>query len=323
MTASAVSRPDTAHARAPGNNDHGAAEEISDEETVDLRLTIPTSDIPPFFNCNFPIQDFLETKIPRQDSITLAPQAAYCFTSTKPPKGSVNHLLTAPIPSSEYLNSIEQHLKRASQDGKQSFKDARYKSVEVPLWAVHFWRRLAYLSKLQETWSVSKYWLTNITHGQIIRLRHQTGFVVVDPKKILERFIYLGSDELVYSFCDQRHPVPSSKLALLLSNEWLTDGIMDLFMHHIGTLVESSPDPCSSTLIGSTSFSRELRKVVKEGIDYKARRAAILSRYESIIKTEKKKRLLFPLFINGNHWIAAMIDFEKRVFAFSMRFFLA
>ncbi|KAJ6552531.1 hypothetical protein B0H10DRAFT_1968386 [Mycena sp. CBHHK59/15] len=82
-------------------------------------------------------------------------------------------------------------------------------------------------------------------------------------------------------------------LAKILSWEWLSDDHIDMMMSDLSA------------------------QAVKKGsnVKYTKKNTPLLARYEEHIKKMGDTQLYFPIHINNNHWIAALIDFKCRLIA--------
>jgi len=98
-------------------------------------------------------------------------------------------------------------------------------------------------------------------------------------------------------------------LSTLLGNGWLSDDHINMMMEEFSQEVESNPAMKATIIIASLGLAGEIRKNSKTGM-YGRKEAPLLRRYEKHIKEKGIEKLVFPVHVNDNHWIAAFVDFK-------------
>jgi len=96
----------------------------------------------------------------------------------------------------------------------------------------------------------------------------------------------------------------------ILGTAWLTDDHIDMMMEELSKNVATNPNLRDRVMVAPLAFANEIEENGKAGTyDNKKGGAVLLHRYKKQITEMKTKKLLFPVNINRNHWIAVFIDF--------------
>lgn len=72
---------------------------------------------------------------------------------------------------------------------------------------------------------------------------------------------------------------------------------------------ESNAEVKARIIIAPLALAGEIRKNGKTGT-YGKKEVPLLRRYEKHIKEKGIEKLVFPVHVNDNHWIAAFVDFK-------------
>ncbi|KAJ7845793.1 hypothetical protein B0H13DRAFT_1908176 [Mycena leptocephala] len=102
----------------------------------------------------------------------------------------------------------------------------------------------------------------------------------------------------------------------LVNDEWLSGEIIDSMMADIQSRVAEIPGLDSSVTVAPLSFQRAIIAIStqKKPTNYTV---GLLEKYKQLAQGGKPL-LYFPLHINGNHWIAFIIDFVRRFFGYGI-----
>ena len=96
---------------------------------------------------------------------------------------------------------------------------------------------------------------------------------------------------------------------MLLGNWWLSDDHINMMMEELSQEVENNAAMKTTVIIAPLAFAGEIKKNRKAGT-YNKKEAPLLWRYKKHIKEKGVKKLVFPVHVNNNHWIAAFVDFK-------------
>ena len=100
--------------------------------------------------------------------ITLSPQSAEIINtwpqtwfSSDLPCTNTTVLMSRPVPPKSFLDKLEKKFVQAWFDGAKSVVDPRFNNSteHLPLWVITFWKRMAGVIKIQETWQKIFPWL--------------------------------------------------------------------------------------------------------------------------------------------------------------------
>ncbi|KAJ7683485.1 hypothetical protein B0H14DRAFT_2654795 [Mycena olivaceomarginata] len=190
------------------------------------------------------------------------------------------------IPPLEFILQLLADHPQAWLNGFASIVDHTNRTRHLPLWTVTFFHEILTIKLAQDKWRESHYWLPDS-----------------------EKFI------LDYTSWNTRHSgALESQLdwTRLISDEWLSDGIIDEMMRDIKARVSEDQSLASSTIIRPLLFQFYITQLGVHGTQPKRYLAEILAEVKS-----GKTRMLFPIHYNGNHWMAFIINFEHRTFGFA------
>jgi len=102
-------------------------------------------------------------------------------------------------------------------------------------------------------------------------------------------------------------------LSSFLGTAWLTDEHIDAMMEELQTKVGVA----SNVQIATLSFSTEIKKLdPKAKLSDAPQKKRLLSQYEQQVHENDLKKLAFPIHVSQNHWVAGLIDFDKKILSF-------
>lgn len=268
-------------------------------------LIIPSSHRQHIPAIDLPINSFLKLQLPQPSSQIILIKPKFWFSNNRPTT-NVECLMTRPIPSEDFLKKLEEQLGQSWFDGMESITDPRYNDGKdrFPFWIISFWKELSNVTKKQLGWKKSKAWLDE-------QAKDTDPVLGESLAAAADLFNTLGWDtELPYL-----RGIPTTfTLSLILTWEWLTDDHIDIMMEDLAYRVSLDPELAEKVIVAPLAFSEAIKKSPKGG--YTKEKTPLLYLYEKKIREGKIEKLYYPMHIHGNHWIAGVIDFKRKVFGF-------
>ncbi|KAJ6596450.1 hypothetical protein B0H10DRAFT_1960191 [Mycena sp. CBHHK59/15] len=200
------------------------------------------------------------------------------------------------IPPDYFLRELESDSAQKWLNGAKSIRDPSNNSLRLPLFALAFYREIHRLSEAQEKWTCSMEWVRDEL-----------------PQYDLTIFASVSWNSV--------HPgAPDGQLdwTRLVDDEWLSGGIIDNMMMDIQSRVAEIPALDAALIVAPLSFQRA---IVAASTHQNPSRYTVklLDKYKRAMDSGKSQ-LYFPLHINGNHWIAFVIDFVRKTFGYGDSF---
>ncbi|KAJ6632173.1 hypothetical protein B0H10DRAFT_2206574 [Mycena sp. CBHHK59/15] len=265
-------------------------------------LKLPTSQAALFPDRDIPITEFLALSLPRESASFVFTKPDIWF-SDEEPTGDVEILTIRSIPSQQFLTYLTAHVGQAWFDGAKSIVDPRFNDGRdrFLLWVLTFWKDMARVSQDQIMWGKSRDWLkTELEKKDILEVDRDALMAALALLEVLGWNTKIGKSWTNFN------------LASILSWRWLSDDHIDMMMADLATRAAADPDLAGTVVIVPLHFSRAIIEGAKKR-SYKKKDAPLLARYEEHIKSTKPAKLYFPLHVNGNHWIAGVVDFKKEL----------
>ena len=255
-----------------------------------------------FPSYELPVTKFLEFKLPKNMKSITGTKTKVWF-SADAPHTDTECLRTRPVPQEKLIQQLLNNFGQAWLDGAKSVVDPRFNNGcnRLPLWTILAWKRMVVLIKEQEKWSMSYQWLekqrSQGKQGSETRRVVDEAIMALStlPWKVEMKHCHRNTDTLC--------------LSTLLGNGWLSDDHINMMMEEFSQEVESNPAMKATIIIASLGLAGEIRKNSKTGM-YGRKEAPLLRRYEKHIKEKGIEKLVFPVHVNDNHWIAAFVDFK-------------
>ena len=269
------------------------------------RLSVPPSYEGSLPSPDLPVTDFLALRLPRVSNgiVNTKPQLWF---STGEPTTNPDCLITRAVPSPSFLKRLDEAFGQAWFDGAKSIVDPRFNESQdrLPLWTLGFWKRMASLVQSQEKWAESLRWVRKEKNRP--NLDQETQETLDDA---LATFDTIGWDcKLGYL----RGATSAIRLPDILGTAWLSDDHIDMMMEELSKNVAADPDLRDKVMVAPLAFANEIEANGMAGTyDNKKGGAVLLRRYKKHITEKETEKLLFPVNINKNHWIAAFIDFRN------------
>jgi hypothetical protein len=245
--------------------------------SVIRQLPMPDMAVTEFLD--FPLQTILDddAPFPKRSSLWFSPDPPNCGEDTV--------RFIASIPPLDFVRQLENDFSQAWLNGTCSIVDHTDPSRRLPLWTPAFFREVITLHAAKEQWKESRSWLPQAEE-------HLLDFV---------------SWNSVWS-----PGAPDGQLdwTRLVSNEWLSGGIIDEMMRDINTRISEDPMLASTTFVAPLVFQYYVTQFALHGTE---------RRYFDQILAEVaagKTTMLFPIHYNRNHWMAFVINFGMRTLGF-------
>ncbi|KAJ7052712.1 hypothetical protein C8F01DRAFT_1331915 [Mycena amicta] len=230
------------------------------------------------------VADFLGLPLPAVlGSDARVPKRTSAWFSRDPPNFD-DAISLESIPSLDLVRQLETDLSQSWLNGDCSIVDHTNNSRRLPLWAVQFFRQIHGLRDAQQKWEESRRWLPDYEKHLLYGVSWNT--------------THLGA--------------PDGQLdwTRLISDEWLSGGIIDEIMRDIKDRLAADPVLSASTFIAPLAFQFYISRLAEYG-DRPKYLKTIVAAVQS-----GKTRLLFPIHYNNNHWMAFSIDFAARTFGY-------
>lgn len=271
-------------------------------------LTIPLAPRHFLPNTNISITSFIYFALPKISSQLILTKPDRWFTYEEPTT-DVACLLVRPIPSEDFLKRLESQFGQSWFDGRRSITDPRFNdgTDRFPFWVLSFWKELAKTAGKQTEWKRAITWLNDQVKSKDIRLTESINLTV-------ELFNTMGWESALPYI---RGETTNFSLCQILSWNWLSDDHIDMMMEDLAHRVSLDPGLVGKVIVAPLSFSAAIKKDPSGGPDsYTKKKTPLLYLYEHKVKNEGVEKLYYPIHIHDNHWIAAVIDFERKIYGY-------
>ena len=269
--------------------------------------------IPEHYSTHFPpptvpVAQFIELNLPVQSTEIIMTSTSLWF-SKEPAHDNIRILLNRPIPSTEFLTDLDGAFGQAWLDGAQSIVDWRYNDgrERFPLWVMSLWKKTGEIIKQQSLWKRGCHWL----HAEKQKSKHENMSYQISMAE--QALAGLGWDVALHY---QRGAVSSSVLSNFLSTTWLNDEHINMMLEELATTLAKIPVLASQTVIAPLAFTVQINDKAKNK-SYTKQNAGLLYKYQQHI-AGGIRRIYFPININGNHWIAGVVDIENHFVGYGM-----
>lgn len=209
-----------------------------------------------------------------------------------------------PLPPSHCLQLLNLHFGQAWFDGNKSIVDWRYKDSRFPLSTLTYWLGVERARKSQAVWQAADLWLGTWGRDDITQ-----------ANEARNAFAVLPWDEEYHT--SNTVGTRTEVLAVMLSDEWWSDEHIDMCTTYLAQRARSDPSLRKSTVVACLRFTQELEAAARRNT-YGKSASLFLQHYKSLFLDHGRERLLFPVHMNGNHWIAMEINFCKRTIRHGM-----
>lgn len=218
--------------------------------------------------------------------------------SHHPPNETADIFITRPIPSNPHLDAIAAALKKVKgSTNVRSIIDWDHKGSYLPLYAFSVWRELAYAYNKRDTWNRACNWLEKQ------RNRAKCTEVCDSTREILGKMEW-GASLRVFGGVST-----VNTLATLLSDAWLDDKLIDMFMAHLLDWSKRAKLPSACT-VTTLEFSWSILSAYNNLTPTK-RSQDILKYFSEKFQKNEITHLFFPAHVDDEHWVAFHLDLEK------------
>lgn len=253
------------------------------------------------------ISSLLITSLPTTLSTTSLLRPAKSCVVCKEPSWDSNQLMSASVPSREWLKDLDEAIGEVWPKGASSIECPSNPNIRFPLWAGTFWTAISDVIEEQKEWRRAMEWVYALTQC------HET----YDIQAVLER-IHRNAPIWILAAEADRAVTKINFFAQLLSDGLLAERHIDAFVAYLNVQVHR----CRPNVPGVFVADLPLSVVLSNYFDAtagKIRSCKLLLQYAAIFKSKAYRRLLFPAHVGGmhnGHWVVFSVDFEKSEYSF-------
>ncbi|KAI1793767.1 hypothetical protein LXA43DRAFT_205394 [Ganoderma leucocontextum] len=250
-----------------------------------------------------PVIDFIDQSLPTKDPPTLLGiKPKEWFSMHGPTHGALEILRHRPLPHVDVLRSLEEQAGQLWLDGMQSVRDPRYTGGEYfPLWVLTFWKEAAFVLDAQLEWEASGAWLTSV-----IRSCSDSN-VIMELKAARTRLSNLPWNGKISAGL-----VPATELTQLLGPRWVSGDLVDLMIQNLPARFGSVTSTGAMVFVAGTSTMVEIQRGFRNQC-FGGKKLPLLHRFERGVRAKQYVRMVFPAFINSNHWIVFHVDTKNLI----------
>ncbi|TFY61180.1 hypothetical protein EVJ58_g4673 [Rhodofomes roseus] len=270
-------------------------------------LSVPTHLLYLLPDLHYSVMELLQKPLPKQPSTLIGQDAAASF-SILPPTEDLPAIATRPLPPSKHLGNLHSAFGQAWFDGARSVVDWRYKDSRLPLYTLTYWMEMEIAADKQAQWRRSEEWLGR--WGERVNIK------ATDEARDALQTLGWNSD---YRALDAASSV--AVLALLVSDEWLNDDIIDMFMSYFGRQARLDSSLRRSVVVAPLAFSHAIASAAAEntnGSRYGELARPLLKHYKALLSEHGRSDLYFPVNVDQQHWVALHVDFNKKTISYGM-----
>jgi hypothetical protein len=266
-------------------------------EQLEKIISIPSQYIDLIPNDNLCVQDLLQTSLPFLSDTLTTVKPESCWTKLAPTT-NLHTLASKPIPPLEFLEKADEAFKQAWFDGAKSFTDWHYRDSRYPLWIVKFWLKMVTAVQGKARWLTAERWLADKWRQAD---KSQELAAIIDQVRELFPAIAWNKD------LGLNVQLTTLELAVLLANDQINNFIIDIMLQLTAMRIRQSKSLSTSTVLLDCVLSHQIQTTE----DWRGPPGQLMAHKIKRIK-DGAHLLYFPVFNNGNHWIAFLVDFEKR-----------
>ncbi|KAI1783807.1 hypothetical protein LXA43DRAFT_902832 [Ganoderma leucocontextum] len=254
-----------------------------------------------------PVIDFIDQLLPTKDPPTLLGiKPKEWFSMHGPTHSALEIIRHRPLPHVDVLRSLEEQAGQLWLDGMQSVRDPRYTGGEYfPLWALTFWKEATFVLDAQLEWEASGAWLTSV-----IRSCSDSN-VITELKAARTRLSNLHWNGKISAGL-----VPATELTQLLGPRWVSGDLVDLMIQNLPTRFGSVTSTGAMVFVAGTSTLVEIQRGSRNKC-FGGKKLPLLYRFERGVRAKQYVRMVFPAFINSNHWIVFHVDTKNSILEYA------
>lgn len=253
------------------------------------------------------ISSLLTTPLPTILSTASLLRPAKSSVVCKEPSWTEDQLMSASVPSKEWLEDLNEAIGEAWPKGANSIKYPSNPEIRFPLWVGTFWTTLSGVIEEQKEWRRAREWVYTLTQCS------ETYEVQAVLKRITRNMpIWVLAAEA------DRAVTKIVFFAQLLSDGFLAERHIDVFVGYLNIEVRRRRPNAPGVFVADLPLS----VVLSNYFDATAERiwgCKLLLQYTAIFKSKAYRRLLFPAHVGGTHdghWVVFSVDFEKSEYSF-------
>ncbi|KAH9896486.1 hypothetical protein C8Q73DRAFT_788843 [Cubamyces lactineus] len=245
------------------------------------------------------VASFLQADLPSQPPRLVFEKAEKAFHHDPPTEDLQGmNFRMRPIPPKPFIEKLEQSFGQAWFDGASSVVDSRYKQSRLPLYVLTYWREMSRVLEKMARWHTASKWLDRYVQ------KHGHNDMTNKVHTILDNLAW-GADLRAYGAA-----TTTDTLAILLSEAWLDDELIDMLTTHLASRVRGRPDLEKCLAVVTLSFQHCI-------LAYSGKRpdgpvpTVLLDIKERV--NSGIQQLYFPANLENTHWVAFHVDFNARI----------
>ncbi|KAF8589043.1 hypothetical protein K439DRAFT_1613109 [Ramaria rubella] len=240
------------------------------------------------------VKDEIAFKLPEVEQAVLQDTTTKSFTLSEP-STLLAWLGSCKVPSIPFIEMHECALGQAWFDSARGFMDRHFQGQSqtqvLPFWVLTWWKAVHASRRALQLWLSAAEWLVQAQKAGDPELS-------MNAQHIIESFNWLHWNIPVTVFGTF---VDTYELAQLPANAWLSDGVIDAMMMFLQNGIEEK-QPAAGTL-GVTTLAFHVKVLEMERTKtYNLKCSKIKQTYGG--SRCGPSQLLFPINVNGNHWVA-------------------
>jgi hypothetical protein len=246
---------------------------------------------------DMPVSQFVNHVLPIQSAEAVPTDVDQWFNA-QPPEVDMAVLFSSSIPPKGCLVALKNGIGQAWFDGLQSIR-AVSPGLDIgplPFWVLSYWKRMSQLIQTQKEWL-----------GAISWYRRESG-----PTPSVE--LLFGS--VGWNSDIPGHMYKTTYLPQILSNWRLCDVVMEMMVEHLRARLLQDPALAATTIILPAPFHQVFAVAANNDRYDEKTLPSTLRTLEVTIKQGGQRHVYLGVFVNGNHEIAAYLNFEKRTISY-------
>ncbi|CDO76140.1 hypothetical protein BN946_scf185027.g3 [Trametes cinnabarina] len=259
-------------------------------EARKVALRIPTEHSTLLPSKNLSVLELLKRALLTKSSLLVIQEAERLFSFDAPTNG-LEALTSRPLPPDDFVRKLQKAFGQAWFSGALSVVDGRFKSSRLPLSALTYWTEMGLIVDKKATWKRALEWLTRWERSPDFLKEADHARLLMGSLSWSTRIQALGSD------------TSAENLALLLSDEWLDDELINMLVQELFQHAQLNPRLSRTVAI----LPLALQQVVHNAVTRRTYSHLLLERCKHYIISRHQK-LYFPVNISGVHWIPCMVN---------------
>ena len=263
------------------------------------------------------VAHFLMVPLPGQSNLLVNYSVESCF-STEAPNENLELLRTRPLPSKALMKELIEFLGQAWFNASKSVVDRRYKMSRFPLWTVQFWDCMQRVVKGQAAWRLCENWIGE--QRNVLGMQPNSAFaLMLDRAEFLMENIQWNAPLNILGAYGQQ--TTTLKLMKLLTNECLTDDLIDMAIQNLSKRLRESRLTTANgvSMLTTLAFSRVISTVQDKNTSA-TNLPYLLRVYRDALRSKNAPSILTgPVFVelsqnagDVSHWVAYKVNLRSR-----------